>query len=102
MRTSYDAPTTHSRSEWWGDDALCRKGGEYQQPDQWFPEDWRRGPGKLDALIAKRVCARCPAITPCLEGALARREPVGIWGGLDPDERTQLSNDRGRAQAPAA
>ncbi|MET8609717.1 WhiB family transcriptional regulator [Streptomyces misionensis] len=101
MRTSYDAPTTHSRPDWWGDVALCRQGGGYE-PDQWFPEDWRRGTGKLDAFRAKRVCARCPAITPCLDAALARREPAGIWGGLDPDERTELVNHRGRAQAPAA
>ncbi len=30
---------------------------------------------------AKRVCAGCPAIAPCLEGAIGRREPWGVWGG---------------------
>ncbi|MEV6738616.1 WhiB family transcriptional regulator [Streptomyces sp. NPDC051104] len=99
MRTSYDAPKTLSRPDWWGDDALCRT----YDPDEFFPEDWRRGPGKLQAIVAKQICARCPAITPCLDGALQRREPVGIWGGLDPDERTQLVVNRGRStQAPAA
>lgn len=30
---------------------------------------------------AKEICRTCPLRTPCLEGALARREPWGIWGG---------------------
>ena len=28
-----------------------------------------------DIAAAKRVCAECPVLAPCLEGALARREP---------------------------
>lgn len=98
MRTSYDAPTTLSRPDWWGDDALCRQ----YDPDNFFPEDWRRGPGKMDATVAKAICQRCPSIAPCLQAALDRREPVGIWGGLDPDERTQLRNERAALTVPAA
>jgi hypothetical protein len=30
---------------------------------------------------AKRLCLSCPALIPCLEGALERREPAGVWGG---------------------
>ena len=30
---------------------------------------------------AKSVCAECPIRESCLEGALERREPGGIWGG---------------------
>lgn len=30
---------------------------------------------------AKAVCARCPLARECLEGALAREEPWGVWGG---------------------
>lgn len=30
---------------------------------------------------AKRLCLSCPALIPCLEGALERREPGGVWGG---------------------
>ncbi len=30
---------------------------------------------------AKRICAGCPVLSPCLEGALERREPWGVWGG---------------------
>ncbi|MER6976017.1 WhiB family transcriptional regulator [Streptomyces carpinensis] len=99
MRTSYDTPTTHKRRDWWGDRALCRE----KDPATFFPDDWRRGIGELEATVAKQVCARCPVIEPCLAGALERREPVGIWGGLDPDERGALVTSRGRiTQAPAA
>lgn len=34
-----------------------------------------------DIAQAKQVCARCPVMAPCLEGALERREPGGVWGG---------------------
>ncbi len=34
-----------------------------------------------DIAAAKRVCAECPVLAPCLEGALERREPWGVWGG---------------------
>jgi len=34
-----------------------------------------------DIARAKAICAECPVIAPCLAGALARREPWGVWGG---------------------
>ena len=34
-----------------------------------------------DIAAAKRLCADCPVLAPCLEGAMARREPWGVWGG---------------------
>jgi len=34
-----------------------------------------------DILRAKAFCQECPVREPCLEGALARREPWGVWGG---------------------
>jgi WhiB family redox-sensing transcriptional regulator len=34
-----------------------------------------------DIAAAKAICARCPVIVPCLEGAIERREPWGVWGG---------------------
>src|SRR5687768_3096234 len=37
---------------------------------------------QLDAIArAKEVCRGCSQLDPCLEGALARREPCGVWGG---------------------
>ena len=34
-----------------------------------------------DIAAAKRICAECPVLAPCLEGAIARREPSGVSGG---------------------
>ena len=34
-----------------------------------------------DIARAKRLCVSCPALIPCLEGALERREPGGVSGG---------------------
>lgn len=34
-----------------------------------------------DIIEAKRICATCPVAAPCLEGAIERREPWGVWGG---------------------
>ena len=37
---------------------------------------------QLDAIArAKEVCRGCSQLEPCLRGALARREPCGVWGG---------------------
>lgn len=30
---------------------------------------------------AKAICARCPVSRQCLDSALRRREPGGVWGG---------------------
>jgi WhiB family redox-sensing transcriptional regulator len=34
-----------------------------------------------DIARAKQICQLCPVIDACLEGATARREPWGVWGG---------------------
>ncbi len=31
--------------------------------------------------FAKALCGTCPARAACLQGALARSEPWGVWGG---------------------
>lgn len=46
-----------------------------QDPDLWFAES----PSDLDR--AKALCTDCPVRAECLSGALARREPWGVWGG---------------------
>ncbi|HVF33429.1 MAG TPA: WhiB family transcriptional regulator [Acidimicrobiales bacterium] len=36
----------------------------------------------LDAIArAKEICRTCSQVEPCLRGAVARREPCGVWGG---------------------
>jgi WhiB family redox-sensing transcriptional regulator len=44
-------------------------------PDLWFAES------PADVESAKALCAPCPLRAQCLEGALSRREPWGVWGG---------------------
>jgi WhiB family redox-sensing transcriptional regulator len=34
-----------------------------------------------DIARAKRICETCPVMAECLEGALTRHEPWGVWGG---------------------
>ena len=34
-----------------------------------------------DIVQAKNICAECPVLESCLEGAIHRREPWGVWGG---------------------
>ena len=46
-----------------------------EDPELWFAES----PAQLEK--AKAHCADCPVQAACLAGALARREPWGVWGG---------------------
>jgi WhiB family redox-sensing transcriptional regulator len=55
-----------------GSDALpCRT----HDPDLWFAES----PDQLER--AKQLCAGCPIKAACLDSALSRHEPWGVWGG---------------------
>lgn len=49
----------------------CRVG----DPNLWFADT------PTDLERAKALCAGCPVLAECLAGALARREPWGVWGG---------------------
>lgn len=44
-------------------------------PDLWFADT------QSDLDAAKRLCAGCPIRLDCLEAAVARAEPWGVWGG---------------------
>jgi WhiB family redox-sensing transcriptional regulator len=44
-------------------------------PELWFAES------PADVERAKRLCQACPVRAVCLDGALGRREPWGVWGG---------------------
>jgi WhiB family redox-sensing transcriptional regulator len=46
-----------------------------EDPELWFAES----PSDVEA--AKALCTRCPLRAECLDGALERREPWGVWGG---------------------
>jgi WhiB family transcriptional regulator, redox-sensing transcriptional regulator len=53
-------------------------------PELFFPE--KGGSGQE----AKRICRDCPVRQQCLEDAMDRNEPFGIWGGLSERERRAL------------
>jgi WhiB family transcriptional regulator, redox-sensing transcriptional regulator len=44
-------------------------------PELWFAES------PSDVEYAKALCIDCPVRSLCLDGALERREPWGVWGG---------------------
>ena len=44
-------------------------------PEMYFSDD------ELAIAEAKSLCGGCPVRTQCLEGALSRQEPTGVWGG---------------------
>ena len=82
----------------------------------WSEARCQDGWGTLTALFfsdqlphiarAKAICAGCPLRTACLEGAGARREPSGVWGGQLFANGTILAQKRKRgrpakASAPA-
>jgi WhiB family redox-sensing transcriptional regulator len=46
-----------------------------EDPELFFAE------APADVEAAKALCQGCRTRTQCLEGALARREPWGVWGG---------------------
>ena len=46
-----------------------------EDADLWFSET------ASELQTAKQFCVDCPVRRVCLAGALARREPWGVWGG---------------------
>ena len=67
------APETTTLTIDWMLEATCRNEGI--PTSLFFSEDL----GEI--AQAKAICATCPAMVPCLEGAIARAEPWGVWGG---------------------
>ncbi len=51
-----------------------------------------------EIVRAKAICSACPLRLPCLEGALARREPWGVWGGVLFDHGTPVEQKRRRGR----
>ena len=68
-----EAEREQSADEWW-DEALCRD-GEASLAHVFFSEELQ------DIARAKSICSACPVMLSCLEGAIERHEPWGVWGG---------------------
>ena len=78
--------------ESWAEQAACRTVDS--ATDLFFSEE------VADIIAAKRICAECPVIAPCLEGAIRRREPCGVWGGQLFDDGQIISRKRRRGRPP--
>lgn len=96
---------TVTDERWLGKMALTRLVGEMagieddlrqgaclgHDPELFFPSGHLTPPmQEYQRLAAKRICVTCPVRDACLEGALARSEPYGIWGGMTTRERRSL------------
>ena len=79
----------------WMEQASC---AQTHEPDTWFPLPSDTG-GRVQT--AKRICARCPVRTDCLEYAMTGadrswpgQDGEGVWGGLTAPERAVLALQR--------
>jgi len=90
-RTRDDRSSAHGAD--WRKRAACLD----EPPELFFPTSAVTSRAWSDA--AKAVCHSCPVEMTCLEEALTNREPHGVWGGLDPMERTSLLRREYRARA---
>jgi WhiB family redox-sensing transcriptional regulator len=80
--TLLDAPSTigaqpltpagsHALDDLVADLIPCRS----NDPELWFAER------TVDVERAKTLCRSCPLLADCLDGAIQRAEPWGVWGG---------------------
>ncbi len=73
-------------------DALPDAGCHGLPPEWFFPE---RDEGRDNhGDQAKAACVGCPIRAVCLDAAVARNEPAGIWGGAGEARRRQLRKVR--------
>ena len=54
----------------------------------------------IDVARAKAICSRCRLTASCLEGALERAEPWGVWGGQLLTNGRIVVNKRSRGRPP--
>ena len=77
----------------WRERAECR---DDPAPDMWFV----RPNNRLGIAAAKAVCARCTVTAECLAEAMADPHIVGVWGGLDEQERARMHKKRKAPTGP--
>lgn len=94
-------PVAPPASDQWRDTAACRPGAKDIEPDLFFPVGVT-GPANQQNVDAKQVCRRCPVRVDCLAYAVGTGQEFGVFGGLTPDERRDLSNTARRALNKAA
>lgn len=85
-------PGSSARQDWWAD-ARCNDQAA-SLAGLFFSDELQ------DIAKAKLICAQCPVLAECLEGALARREPWGVWGGQLFLNGRVLASKRRRGRPP--
>ncbi|WP_132991960.1 WhiB family transcriptional regulator [Gordonia zhaorongruii] len=70
----------------------CETPCQSTDTDLWFADE----PHHLEE--AKALCRECPLQQPCLEVALERSEPWGVWGGEIFDGGTIIARKRPRGR----
>lgn len=76
----------------WQDRSACRDVGIATNVH--FSENLR------EIIVAKQICADCPVLSECLQGALERKEPWGVWGGQSFRNGRIVHQKRGRGRPP--
>jgi WhiB family transcriptional regulator, redox-sensing transcriptional regulator len=79
-------------TDWWADARCNDAAGSLSA--LFFSEELQ------DIAAAKRICELCPVMEDCLAGALARREPWGVWGGQLFRNGRILATKRRRGRPP--
>lgn len=63
-----------------------------EDPELWFAE---QAPQMAEAKV---LCGSCPLATACLQGAIDREEPWGVWGGEIIVDGKIVTQKRGRGR----
>jgi WhiB family redox-sensing transcriptional regulator len=83
---------TETNRDWWAQARCNDQAGT--MTGLFFSEELQ------DIARAKEICALCPVMADCLEGALERREPWGVWGGQLLLNGKVLQSKRRRGRPP--
>ncbi len=68
------------------------KCAEVEDKDMFFPDNRKQEAERLHQL--KAICASCIHAKECLEYALEKQIPHGIWGGSTPADRDAKARDK--------
>jgi WhiB family redox-sensing transcriptional regulator len=79
----------HDDKNWWAK-AACKGVDPALFITDVNPETGRPAVTPADLAAAKAYCDGCPVAGPCLDHALAKREP-GIWAGTTGNDRRKMS-----------
>jgi WhiB family redox-sensing transcriptional regulator len=74
------------------DNAKC---ADIEDKDLFFPDSRKQEAERLHQL--KSICASCIHSKECLEYALEKQIPHGVWGGSSPAERDAVAINNGKA-----